>query len=432
MGNFFGTDGIRGIFGQTLTTNIAKMAGNALAQVKHRPKIVIGSDTRTSSDILKCALAEGVMLGGGDVIDVGIVPTACISYLTCEFCFDYGVMISASHNPPMYNGIKIFKSNGQKMTDEEENNLESYFSNFYETSPYGNYRQKNLSKKYINFLLENAEFNLSGYKICLDCSNGASYKIAPKVFKKLSATVFCTGCKNDGKKINENCGSLHIENLQKLVKRKQADFGFAFDGDADRLIAVDGNGNIFDGDQILYILAKKMKNEGSLYANTVVGTSHTNSGIMSALNKNKINLIRTDIGDKYVIDAMQKMNLSLGGEQSGHIILRDKINTGDGILTAINLTNAICKEKASLSTLFDAQLLPQANLNIVVKDKMKVMNNEELRELISNISCTIQPAGRVLVRASGTENKIRIMVEYTSLAKAKKYAKEIKTLVLKI
>ena len=432
MGNFFGTDGIRGIFGQTLTPKLAENVGNALCQVKAKPKILIGSDTRLSSDILKCSLAVGVMLGGGDVIDIGIVPTACISYLTETLCYDYGVMISASHNPPMYNGIKIFKNNGQKMNDDEESKLESYFSTKIETATLGKYTQKKLVSAYIQYLLSCSERTLEKFKICLDLSNGSAYKIAPHIFKRLGATVFVTGGKNKGELINENCGSLHIENLVSFVKRKKADFGFAFDGDADRLIAVDGNGEIFDGDKILYILAKKMKSEGKLYANTVVGTSHTNSGIMTALNKHKINLVRTDIGDKYVIDAMEKMNLSLGGEQSGHIILRDKIRTGDGILTAISLANVIAKEDKTLSELFDANLLPQTNINCVVRDKMKVMNNEELRLLLSNISCAIGPAGRVLVRASGTENKIRIMVEHMSLNKTKKYAKEIKSLVMKI
>ena len=432
MGNFFGTDGIRGIFGQPLTSKLAENVGNALCQVKVKPKILIGSDTRLSSDILKCSLAVGVMLGGGDVIDIGIVPTACISYLTETLCYDYGVMISASHNPPMYNGIKIFKNNGQKMNDDEESKLESYFSTKIETATLGKYTQKKLVSAYIQYLLSCSERTLEKFKICLDLSNGSAYKIAPHIFKSLGATVFVTGGKNKGELINENCGSLHIENLVSFVKRKKADFGFAFDGDADRLIAVDGNGEIFDGDKILYILAKQMKKEGKLYASTIVGTSHTNSGIMTALNKHKINLIRTDIGDKYVIDAMEKMNLSLGGEQSGHIILRDKIRTGDGILTAISLANVIAKEDKTLSELFDANLLPQTNINCVVRDKMKVMNNEELRLLLSNISCQISPAGRVLVRASGTENKIRIMVEHMSLTKAKKYAKEIKNLVVKI
>ena len=432
MGNFFGTDGIRGIFGQTLTPSLAKNVGNALCQVKSKPKILIGSDTRLSSDILKCSLAVGVMLGGGDVVDVGIVPTSCVSYLTETLSFDYGVMISASHNPPEYNGIKIFKHNGRKMNDEEENNLESYFSTSIETPFKGKYKQKNLSKTYINLLVSCSDVSLENYKMCLDCSNGSSYKIAPKVFKMLGAEVFVTGGKNKGELINKECGSLHIENLIKYVKEKKANFGFAFDGDADRLIAVDDSGEVFDGDKILYILAKQMKKEGKLYANTVVGTSHTNSGIMNALNKHKINLIRTDIGDKYVIDAMEKMNLSLGGEQSGHIILRDKIKTGDGILTAITLANVIAKEKKTIAELFDAHMLPQANIDCIVHDKMKVMNNEELRLLLSNISCAITPAGRVLVRASGTENKIRIMVEHISPTKAKKLAKEIKNLVMKI
>ena len=431
MANFFGTDGIRGIFGQNLTISLAQTVGNALTQKIKKPKVLIGSDTRLSSDILKCSLANGVMLGGGNVVDVGIMPTASISYLT-KGNFDYGVMISASHNPPKYNGIKIFQKSGRKMNDEEESDLENYFSSTFESEHYGTYKQINLSKKYKDFLLSNAEFDLNKYTICLDCSNGASYKIAPLVFRKLGAKVYTTASRNKGELINEKCGSLNIENLQNLIKRKNADFGFAFDGDADRVIAVSGNGEVFDGDKILYILAKKLKSEGKLFANTIVGTSHTNSGIMNALNKHKINLIRTDIGDKYVIDAMEKMNLTLGGEQSGHIILRDKISTGDGLLTAITLTNAICKENKTLSELFDAKLLPQANLNIVVKDKIKVVNNEELKELISNITCSISPAGRVLVRASGTENKIRIMVEHPSQNKATKLAREIKSLVLKI
>lgn len=432
MSNFFGTDGIRGVFGKTLTPKLAENVGNALCKIRQRPKILIGSDTRLSSDIIKCSLAVGVMLGGGDCVDVGIVPTAAISYLTQTLNFDYGVMISASHNPPEYNGIKIFKNNGRKMNDEEESDLERYFSSSTESSFQGKFKQKNLSQKYVKFLLSCAEERLENYRICLDCSNGSAYKIAPHIFRSLGATVFVTGGKNKGELINERCGSLHIENLVAFVKRKNANFGFAFDGDADRLIAVDGNGEIFDGDKILYILATHMKKDKKLYANTVVGTSHTNSGIMTALNKHKINLIRTDIGDKYVIDAMEKMNLSLGGEQSGHIILRDKIRTGDGILTSICLSNILAKEKKTLTELFDAHMLPQANIDCVVRDKMKVMNNEDLRLLLSNISCSISPVGRVLVRASGTENKIRIMVEHMSLTKAKKLAKEIRKMVEKI
>ena len=427
MANFFGTDGIRGVFGQNLTPALAQTVGNALSQIVDRPKILIGSDTRLSSDILKSALASGVMLGGGDVVDVGIVPTACVAFLT-KNNFDFGVMISASHNPPNYNGIKVFLKSGRKMNDEEEILLERYFSSTFDSGRYGTYKQKNLTKKYTDFLLSNAQHNLSGLTICLDASFGASFKIAPKIFRQLGAKVFTTACKNRGDKINENCGSLHIENLQNLIKKKNADFGFAFDGDADRVIAVSGD-EVFDGDKILYILAKKLKNENKLFANTVVGTSHTNSGILSALNKHKINLIRTDIGDKYVIDAMEKMNLLLGGEQSGHIILRDKIGTGDGILTAIELSNAICQEGKTLGELFDAKLLPQENINIVVNDKIKVLNNEKLKEFVASKMQDISPAGRILVRASGTENKIRVMVEHSSLYKAKKLAREIKKMV---
>ena len=433
MGNFFGTDGIRGVFGQNLTIDIAERVGNALSQVKEKPKVLIGSDTRLSSGILRLAVAVGVMLGGGDVVDTMIMPTASISHLTETLKFDYGVVISASHNPPEYNGIKIFKSTGQKMNDDEELALEKYFSSTYESQKQGRYLQKDLSGKYKNYLLSLMEQNIfNGLTICLDLSNGASYKIAPSIFKKLGAKVFVTAGKNRGEKINENCGSLHIENLINCVKRRGADFGFAFDGDADRVIAVSGDGEVFDGDKLLYILAKDMKKNGTLYASTVVGTSHTNSGIMTALNRQKCNLIRTDIGDKYVIEAMEKMNLSLGGEKSGHIILRDYIKTGDGILTALKVSEIIAKERKNLHKLFDATLLPQANIDVVVKDKMRVVNSEEVRLLVLSISNRLAPAGRVLVRASGTEEKIRIMVECESASRAQKYAREIKNLVVKI
>lgn len=428
MGNFFGTDGIRGVFGQSLTTSLVMSVGNALTQTKKNPNVLIGSDTRTSSDILISALSTGIMQGGGNVVSIKVVPTACVAYLTKLLNFDYGIMVSASHNPACYNGIKVFKSNGQKMTDEEEEYLENFIGQNYISDMLGSFQEKNLSKHYIDHLKSVCTHTLKNLKICIDASNGSAYKIAPLVFKNLGATVYCTACKNDGKHINDNCGSLHVENLQEFVKSKNADIGFAFDGDADRLIAVDGNGEIFDGDKILYILAKDMKKENKLYANTIVGTSHTNSGIMTALNKNKINLIRTDIGDKYVIDAMEKMNLVLGGEQSGHIIIRTHATTGDGILTALCLSDIIAKTGKSLSSLFDAKLMPQVNINLVVKDKIKIINNEQLINLISHLSND----SRILVRASGTENKIRIMVENTSASKAKSYAKQLKNMILQI
>lgn len=428
----FGTDGIRGEFGKNLTCKLAFNVGNALTQIKSRPKVLVGHDTRLSASALTLSLAAGITQGGGNVAYVATVPTAAISFLT-ENEFDFGVMITASHNPPEYNGIKIFGRNGQKLLTEEEMFLEEFFkNNFVADIPGKFFCSPSLEEKYFLHLVGSASENLSGMNICLDASNGSASKIAPRVFKKLGAKVTKLACGGQGEKINRSCGCLHIENLQKKVLSCGANIGFAFDGDADRVLAVDEHGTVFDGDQLLYILAKDLKQQGKLYANSVVGTSHTNSGIMVALNRNKINLIRTDIGDKYVIDAMQKMNLTLGGEQSGHIIIKEFASTGDGILTALQICQIVKRTNKTLSQLFDAQTLPQCNLNVVVKDKIKVLNNEGLNDMLNKIFCDISPAGRVLVRASGTEDLIRIMVEHPSAAKANFYANQIKNQILKI
>lgn len=433
MSNYFGTDGIRGEYGKNLTFNLAFAVGNALSQIKKCPKVIIGHDTRVSADSLSLAVAGGIVQGGGNATLVGTIPTAGISYLTESKKFDYGVIITASHNPPEYNGIKIFDCTGRKLGDNEEEFLEEFFeSPFSACNPGRMFFQENLQEEYIKHLKSSVNVSLKGLTICLDASNGAGYKIAPKVFSMLGAKVHKLSCQHDGNRINTNCGSLHIENLIKKVKKIGANLGFAYDGDADRVIAVDGNGEVFDGDQLLYILACDMKQKGELYANSVVGTSHTNSGIMVGLNRNKINLIRTDIGDKYVIEAMEKMNLTLGGEQSGHIIIRSHAQTGDGILTSLKICEIIKKTGKTMSELFDARLLSQCNLNLTVKDKIKVINNENLKILTSKIANEISPSGRVLVRASGTEDKIRIMVEHPNPTDAQSYAHQIKTLIEEI
>lgn len=433
MGTYFGTDGIRGEYGKTLTTEIAFSVGNALTQIKTNPKIIIGHDTRTSADALCLSFCAGVVQGGGNIVNVKTIPTAGISFLTESQKFDFGVIITASHNPANYNGIKIFDSSGKKLSENEEDYLENFLTNKFVNSCCGRYCElPSLQNKYFSHLINSTDVKLENFKICIDASNGASYKLAPQLFKKLGAKVIKLSCKNDGRKINENCGSLYTSNLKKQVIKHQADVGFAFDGDADRVIAISKKGEIFDGDKLLYILALYMKERGELYANSVVGTSHTNSGIMVALNRNKINLIRTDIGDKYVIDSMEKMNLTLGGEQSGHIIIKTHAQTGDGLLTAVKICEIMQKKKKTLDELFDAKLIFQENINLVVKDKIKVMNNENLTNLSNKISSEISPAGRVLIRASGTEDKIRIMVEYPNKQKAINYAKQIKELIEKI
>lgn len=433
MANYFGTDGIRGEYGKTLTADLAFKAGNALTQIKNCPKVVLGHDTRVSADVLALSLSAGIIQGGGSVFNVKTIPTAGISFLTESEGFDFGIIITASHNPATFNGIKIFGKDGQKLSDTEEDFLEEFFSNNYIACKSGRYVQaENLKNKYVQHLKNSINTRLDDMTICLDASNGAAYKIAPCIFESLGAKVHKFACKHCGEKINDKCGSLFIENLAKQVAKTNSLVGFAFDGDADRVIAADKNGNIFDGDKLLYILAKQMKEDGQLYANSVVGTSHTNSGIMSCLNRNKINLIRTDIGDKYVIEAMQKMNLTLGGEQSGHIIIKTHAQTGDGILTALKICEILKNKNKTLEELFDAFLIPQVNINVKVKDKIKVMNNENLNNLINKIATEIAPAGRVMVRASGTEEKIRIMVECPSCTEAENYANELKSVIEEI
>ena len=433
MANYFGTDGVRGIYGKTITTELANKIGNALAQIKKNPRIAVGTDTRVSGPALMLSLSAGAVQGGASVTYIGIIPTAGVSYLTEKHRFDFGVMITASHNSAEYNGIKIFNSKGTKLSDEDCNFLEEFFQNKYMCEKCGQFKTElKLADEYLSHLIQCASCDFDDLKVCLDASNGASYKIAPRAFKNKYAQVSSFSCKNDGTHINDGCGSLHIENLIEKVQKTQSDIGFAFDGDADRVIAVSKTGKVFDGDKIIYILAKHLKEQDKLFANSVVGTSHTNSGIMVGLNRNKINLVRTDIGDKYVIEAMEKMNLVLGGEQSGHIIIKEYAKTGDGILTALKLCEVVKTTGKTLDELFDVQMIPQANLNISVKDKIKVINNESLNNLLTEISSEISPAGRILVRASGTEEKIRVMVEYTDFEKAQEYANKIKSLIEKI
>ncbi len=431
MGIYFGTDGIRGIINNDLCFDLMYKCGNALTILKEKPTILIGRDTRNSGSLVTLGVSSGAIQGGAKVIDVGIIPTSGVAYLTKKLECDFGVVISASHNPPEFNGIKVFDKNGYKLLDEKENELEKKFikSNLKDNSEIGSYSYcPSFSNCYINYLV-GLGCNLQGLKIVLDASNGASFSIAPKVFKKLGAHVFATNCKNNGDKINYNCGSLYPEVLKRNVLKFKADIGFAFDGDADRIVAVDRFGNILDGDKIMYILAKyyKLQNED---LKNVVGTSHTNVGIENALNNLDINLIRADVGDKYVLNEMLKQNCLIGGEQSGHIINLKYATTGDGILTAVILSK-ILKEQGDLTKFFDVKMLPQVNINVLTTDKLRVINSE----ILSNTIYTEQENlknGRIMVRASGTEPKIRIMVECESLLQAQNTANRIAEVVKRI
>lgn len=425
MSVFFGTDGLRGVVGEELTYDIAFKCGNSLSQNMQGGRVLIGRDTRVTGSFLVNALACGLLSGGVDVVDAGIIPTAAVAYLTKSFKFDYGISITASHNPMQYNGIKIFSLKGEKLQDKEEEKIERGFikSKHVSAEKIGLYVQKtNLRKHYIDYLVNTANGSLSGLKVVLDASNGASYSIAPEVFRKLGAKVIKTSCMNNGLKINDKCGSLHPERLAKKVKQYGADMGFAFDGDADRLIAVSEKGKIIDGDMILYALALVFKQRGMLVNNAVVGTSQTNMGIELSLKEKSIKLLRADVGDKYVANLLNKNGLVLGGEQSGHIIIKKFMQTGDGILTAILLAH-FCKESGKpLSEFCKVKVFPQVNKDIVVKEKLRILGSEPLLTAITNAQQELAGLGRVLVRASGTEPKIRIMVESENIVASQSLA----------
>ncbi len=435
MGLYFGTDGLRGKVNEDLTFDIAYKIGNALSTLKNKPKVIIGADTRISNTYLTLGVASGAMSGGAHVIDIGVCPTAGIAYITKQVKADYGVVISASHNSGEYNGIKVFNGDGYKLGDKEEERIERCFihdktNDFPEI---GIYEQDfNLVKIYKKFLINCSENKLKGLTVVLDCAYGASHRIAPEVFRKLGAKVIATNCMNDGLKINENCGALYPETLKKRVLRYNADVGFAFDGDADRLIAVDEKGNIIDGDQIIFGLAKYLKKLGKLKGDTVVGTSHTNMAIEKALNEDGIDFIRTDVGDKYVLAKLIEKNLSIGGEQSGHIILKDLHTTGDGILSAIAVANMVINEGKKFSDLISVDLYPQTNKNVIVKDKFRIMNNEELLQELAKFNGELSGKGRITLRASGTEPKIRVMVESKDKEENDRIAKVLVDMIEKI
>ena len=435
MGIFFGTDGIRGLVNSELTYDLAFKCGNALASNKPYAKILIGRDTRISGSYLSIAFAGGAISAGASVVDIGICPTAGIAYLTKSLKYDYGVVISASHNPPDYNGIKIFDKNGYKLGDKNENALERKFVNTTYVSPKNikNYTQNSkISSKYANFLVNSCNLSLEGLKIVVDTSNGASYKIAPKVLKNLGAKVIKINSRNNGAIINQNCGSLHPQSLCQTVIAEKADMGFAFDGDSDRIIACDENGNILDGDIILYMLAKYFKANKLLSQNTIVGTSHTNMGIENSLKNLGIKLLRSDVGDKYVLEKMLEQKLSLGGEKSGHIIISNYATTGDGILSAIKIAEMVKTSNKNLSSLAKVKLYPQVNIDCVVSDKMRIINNEKLSNIQAEQEKLLGENSRIMVRVSGTEPKIRIMVETLDKDKALIVAKIIEQTVKEI
>ncbi len=424
MSRLFGTDGVRGIANAELSCELAMKIGAAGAYVLtsdvHNPRILVGQDTRKSGDMLACALSAGICSIGGDVINVGVIPTPAMAYLARLYSADAAVMISASHNTMEYNGIKWFDGSGYKLSDELEDRIEAIIkSNEPMEKPTGSEVGNCLAapravEKYKEFLKSSATESFEGMTVVLDCANGSASGIAADVFKELGAKVISWADEPDGCNINDLCGSTHPDSLQELMTERMADAGFAFDGDADRVIAADEMGNIVDGDRIMGICAKEMKAEGRLKDNTLVVTVLSNLGLKLRMKELGINVVETAVGDRYIIERMRQKGYTLGGEQSGHIIFYDKNTTGDGMLSAIQVMNILAKTKKRFSVLADeVPILPQVMVNVIVKpeDKATALEDADMKAAIADVEKRLEGEGRVLVRASGTEPLIRIMLE---------------------
>ncbi|WP_101773707.1 phosphoglucosamine mutase [Peptostreptococcus faecalis] len=425
MRKYFGTDGVRGIANTELDCDLAYKLGRAggyvLTKGKDSVKVVVGRDTRISGDMLEAALISGLMSVGCDVITVGIIPTPAVAYLTRKYKADCGVVISASHNPVEYNGIKFFNNEGFKLDDDIELEIESYIDNMsnIEKHPIGTDIGKKIfvdsaERDYIDYLKSHINCNLSGMKIVLDGANGAAYRVAPAVFRELGAEVVEINCNPDGTNINLNCGSTHPELLQKTVVESKADMGMAYDGDADRLIAVDENGDIVDGDKIMVLSAINMKNKGLLKNDTLVVTVMSNIGLVIAAKENGIKLETTKVGDRYVLEEMVKSGHCLGGEQSGHLVFLDYNTTGDGTMSSLVLASILKEENKKLSEAASVMdQYPQVLVNVKVKNEYKnsYMDFEEIANEIERIESIMDGMGRVLIRPSGTEPLVRVMIE---------------------
>ena len=442
MGKYFGTDGVRGVANQELTPELAFKIGRCGGYVltRHtdkRPKVVIGMDPRRSGTMLENALIAGLLSIGADVTRVGVITTPGVAYLTKFLKADAGVMISASHNPMEDNGIKFFGSDGFKLLDDVEAEIETLMDaeNDELPRPIGKDLgtvtiQDKAASFYRAYLRNTINGEFSGLKIVLDCANGAASGIAPQLFRELGAEVIALHANPDGININANCGSTHPEIVQKAVAEHGADLGLSFDGDADRLIAVDENGELVDGDYILYICAKALKELGKLNNHTVVATVMSNLGFFVAMKEEGIQVIQTAVGDRYVMEAMREGKHVLGGEQSGHVIFLEHSTTGDGILTAIQLVNLLHHEHTPLSSLKTMmQKFPQKLKNIRVSDKNAWKDNEAIMAAIQDAEKALGDRGRVLVRPSGTESLVRVMVEAPTIEAVENYVQSISEVI---
>ena len=452
---YFGTDGFRGEANVNLTSMQAYKVGRFLGwyyssplsgctKPGYKPRIVIGKDTRRSSYMLEYSIVAGITASGADAYMLHVTTTPSISYVTRQDEFDCGIMITASHNPFYDNGIKVINKYGEKLDDQTTALIEAYIDG--NLSVLG-VQDKDLPlahrdrigriidhvsgrNRYVGYLISVASNSYKNLRIGLDCANGASWMIAKAVFDALGAQTVIIGAQPDGLNVNNGCGSTHVEKLCDLVKEHHLDVGFAFDGDCDRCIAVNENGNVVDGDGMMYVLANRLLNKGMLNDNTVVATIMSNSGFFASLKKKGIDCKQTKVGDRFVYEEMQANNYSIGGEQSGHIILKKYATTGDGILTAIMIAEEMCDRKLSLSALLEGLMVyPQHVVNVRVKDKNAVMDDKDVLKKLNEVEKLINGNGRALLRQSGTEPVIRIMIEATTQDLCEKYADMIAKVV---
>ena len=447
MGRMFGTDGVRGVAGTELTIELAMKLGQAGAYVltkeqAHQPTIIVGCDTRISGGMLANALMAGICSVGANAIYAGIVPTPAIAYLTRKHKVDAGVVILASHNPMEFNGIKFFNGEGYKLSDQLEDEIEALIKNDMRDVPIpigsgvGKVEYRfDIRDEYIRFMEKRVPVDLSGMKIVVDCAEGAAYYTSVRTLEDLGAELVAIHTNPDGTNINANCGSTHMEELQARVVYEKADIGIAFDGDADRMLAVDELGNIVDGDQIMAVIGNHMKKQGKLNKDTIVVTVMSNLGFTLMGEREGLHLEKTKVGDRYVLENMLENGYNLGGEQSGHVIFLDDNTTGDGLLSALHLLKVMVDTKEKLSELAKImEVLPQALVNAKVPNHKKehYMEYTEIAEAIGELEKKFNGEGRVLIRPSGTEPMVRVMIEGKDQKAIEEEAKKLAELITKI
>lgn len=447
MGRMFGTDGVRGVAGTELTIELAMKLGQAGAYVltkeqAHQPTIIVGCDTRISGGMLANALMAGICSVGANAIYAGVVPTPAIAYLTRKHKVDAGVVISASHNPMEFNGIKFFNGEGYKLSDQLEDEIEALIKNDMRDVPIpigsgvGKVEYRfDIRDEYIRFMEKRVPVDLSGMKIVVDCAEGAAYYTSVRTLEDLGAELVAIHTNPDGTNINANCGSTHMEELQARVVYEKADIGIAFDGDADRMLAVDELGNIVDGDQIMAVIGNHMKKQGKLNRDTIVVTVMSNLGFTLMGEREGLHLEKTKVGDRYVLENMLENGYNLGGEQSGHVIFLDDNTTGDGLLSALHLLKVMVDTKEKLSELAKImEVLPQALVNAKVPNHKKehYMEYAEIAEAIGELEKKFNGEGRVLIRPSGTEPMVRVMIEGKDQKAIEEEAKKLAELITKI